>query len=166
MLCVVLVGWVHLHHLAYVFQECIWLVALWLVSWSILTWIIAGAEVEEADALLWLELYHLVGDFFQTSVDEIEFLEARQVLPQVLRWMSGEELLHLNQHIESTNQIWILWMQSLCYSWNASHHDTHVLPLLDREIDSEVVWHSLSFQQLKQANQGGGELFRVEELTH
>ena len=57
-------------------------------------------------------------------------------------------------------------MQSLRYSGNASHYDPHILPLLDSEIDCEVVWHRLSFQQLQQANQRGGELFRVEELAH
>ena len=103
MLCMFLIRWMHLNHLAYVFEECVWFVVFRLISLSILACVAAGAEVEEADAFVWLQLYHLVGDFFQTSVDEVEFLEAGEVLPQVLRWMTGEELLHLNEDIKGTN---------------------------------------------------------------
>lgn len=148
MLCMVLISRMHLHHLPYIFQECVWAVVLWMFATVVFSRAVACAEIKEDNAFLWLQFYHLVRDFFQPSVYKIKFLETRQVLPQVLGWMACEELLHFNKHIKGTNEVWVLRMQSLCYSGNTSHYNTHILSLLDSEIDCEVIRHCLNFQQL------------------
>ena len=64
--------------------------------------------------------------------------------------MLDKQLLHLNQHIEGAHQVGVFRMESLCYSRNASHDDSHVLPLLDGEVRSYVIWHGFCFQKLEE----------------
>ena len=55
-----------------------------------------------------------------------------------------EHFLHLKEHIEGSYKISLLRMQSPSDSLDAPHDHSHKLPLLDREISSDVIGHGIA----------------------
>ena len=80
------------------------------------------AEFQEALAFLRLKLDKFVRDFLQPSVNIVEILQAREIFPQIFRWMLYEQLLHFNQDIKSTDKIRVFRVEGLSYAGSASHY--------------------------------------------
>ena len=84
--------------------------------------VVLQAEFQEALAFLRLKLDKFVRDFLQPSVNIVEILQAREIFPQIFRWMLYEQLLHFNQDIKSTDKIRVLRVEGLSYAGSASHY--------------------------------------------
>jgi hypothetical protein len=119
-----------LEHLRDVVEEGAWL-ACYVAGGASPGALVLLAEVQEASAFLRLQFDQLIGHFFEASVHVVEVLEAGKVLAQVLRRMLQEQLLHLDQDVEGTDQVRILRVEGLRDSGRATHDDTEVMPLLD-----------------------------------
>ena len=66
--------------------------------------------------------------------------------------MPLEHFLHLKKHIEGSDHISLLRMQCPSNALDAPHDHSHVLPLLDREISSNVIGHGIA-EELEERDQ-------------